>query len=73
MKRTQSDVYSIFGQIDSIVAQQMVDEGKLNKIEAAMIPHSAKFDEAGRQAFFAVIVPRAFAAEFDRRIRELAA
>jgi len=72
-KRGETEVYSIFGQIDAVVAQQMVDEGKFNRIEPDTIPYTAMFDEAGRKAVFAVVVPRIYLSEFNKRIRDLAA
>jgi hypothetical protein len=72
-KSNKTNVWSIFGQIDAVVAQMMVDEGKFNKIEGEDIPATAKFDELGRQAKFAVVVPAKHEAEFNKRVRDLAA
>lgn len=47
MKRTTS-IYSIFGQIDAVVAETMAAEGKVRRIETNMIPPTALFDDQGR-------------------------
>lgn len=69
----KTEIYSIFGQIDCVIAQAMVDEGKATKIEQTMIPPTALFDDAGRKAQFAIVLPRAHLAEYEERVRNLAA
>lgn len=72
-KRSKTEVYSIFDQIEGVVAEMMVEEGKANKIEASMIPPSVLFDDAGRKAMFAIVLPTNLLGEFNRRARELRA
>lgn len=67
----KSEIYSIFGQVDAVIAQAMVDEGKASKIEQEMIPPTALYDEAGRKAVFAIVLPRSSLAEYERRVRDL--
>ena len=67
------EIFSIFGQIDAVVANAMIDEGKLVRIEPRLIPLTALVDRLGRQARFAVVVPQKFVREFHRRIDELRA
>lgn len=71
MKGRSTEIYSIFGQIDSVIAQAMVDEGKANKIEQAMIPPTALFDDKGNKAFFAIVLPTEHLAEYHRRVKDL--
>lgn len=66
-----SHIFSIFGQIESVVADAMIAEKKLTRISAQDIPPTAAFDDAGRRAVFAVVVPAKVAAEFERRITAL--
>jgi hypothetical protein len=74
MKRQSSfEVFSIFGQIESVVAKMMVDEGKAKLIELQDIPPSAAYDDEGRRAFFAILINRNNIGEFEYRIRDLAA
>jgi hypothetical protein len=71
-KHSKTEIYSIFGQIDAVAAQTMVDDGKATKIEQDMIPPSALFDEAtGRKAFFALIIGRDQLPELERRTKAL--
>lgn len=71
-KRT-SEIYSIFGQIDAVVAESMAAEGKIRRIEQNMIPPTALFDNQGRKAFFAVVIPDEYAGEFMNRVEALRA
>jgi hypothetical protein len=68
-----TEVYSIYGQIESVIADTMVKEGKATKIEQDMIPPSQLFDEDGRKAKFAIVIPRTNLSEFERRVRNLRA
>lgn len=69
--RKATQIFSVFGQIDAAVAEAMIAEGKLTRIEAADIPPTAATNDAGRPARFAVVVPAARLAEFNRRIAAL--
>ena len=68
-----AEVFSIFGQIEAVVAESMIDEGKFNRIEATGIPSTALVNEHGQRAQFAVVVPSQYLGEFNRRISELLA
>ena len=67
-RKMKSEVFSIFGQIESVVADAMVREGSAVKIEPHMIPASMRFDGRGRKAYCALVMNRQQAAEFDRRV-----
>lgn len=69
----QTEIWSIYGQIESVVAQAMVDEGKFNKIEFEMMPPEQQFNEAGDRALFAVTVPAYRVQEYERRVAALRA
>lgn len=56
-RKGKTEIFSIFGQIESVAAQIMIDRGELTKIEPADIPASAAFNEQNQPARFAVIVP----------------
>jgi hypothetical protein len=71
--RSKSEFYSIFGQIDGVVAEAMVAEGKATKIAQDMIPPTALFDEQGRKAMFAIVLPNEHLGEYERRVRDLLA
>lgn len=71
--RSKTEIYSIFGQIDAVIAEAMVAEGKATKIEQSMIPPTALYDERGRKASFAIVLPIKLLGEFNRRVLELAA
>lgn len=70
-KRNKSEIYSIFGQIEGVVADAMVAEGKVSKIQAADTPASALYDDRGRKAHCALVMNRQQSAEFDRRVAAL--
>ena len=70
--KLKMEIYSIFGQMDAVIAQAMVDEGKATKIEQADIPAEALFDEAtGRKAFFAIRLWPEYLPEYEQRVRDL--
>ena len=71
--RRKAQIFSIFSQIDGVIADMMVSEGKATKIEQCDIPASALFDDDGRKAFFAIILPVKHLGEFNRRARDLRA
>jgi hypothetical protein len=75
---SKTEIFSIFGQMDAVVAQAMVDEGKATKIEKDLIPEEVRFTPVGepgdirlREAQFAIALPRAHLAEYERRVRDL--
>lgn len=72
-RRNQTEIYSIFGQIEGVVAQEMVDEGKANKIEQRHIPPSQMFNDKDERAQFAIIIGREMIGEFEERIHNLRA
>ena len=71
--RKTSEIYSIFGQIDGVIAEAMVAEGKATKIEQKMIPPTALYDDRGRLAMFAIVLPTKYLGEYEDRVRNLAA
>lgn len=70
-KRNKTEIFSIFGQCEAVVAEMMVKEGKLTRIEAADIPPSAAFNKLDQRARFAVVVQPRYLAEFNRRCAEM--
>ena len=70
-KGKKSEIYSIFGQIDGVVADAMCSEGKATKIEQRMIPATALYDDKGRKAQFAIVLPHEHLGECNRRVSDL--
>ena len=68
-KKTQ--VFSIFGQIETVVAEAMIKEGKCNRIPADAIPPTAAFNNNGQSATLALVIPARYLAEYERRVRAL--
>jgi hypothetical protein len=73
MARSTTVIYSIFGQIESVAAQVLVDDGTATKIEARMIPDSALYNDHGDVALFAIVLPRNAVERFENLIRDLRA
>jgi len=71
MSRTQSVTYSIFGQIEAVVAKAMADEGKGRIIEQKYLAGSTLYDDNGRIAQFAITFNHAYLQEFEDRIANL--
>ena len=71
MTRYASRIVSVFGQLDKVAAEIMVEQGKLKRIETKDFSKGAPLiDEHGRYAFFAVIIPNKAA---DRELEQLTA
>jgi hypothetical protein len=73
MAKQQTKIYSIFGQIECAAAGALIEAGEATKIEPWDIPESARFNDAGRPALFAVVVPRRNVAKFDKLIADMRA
>lgn len=71
MKRQKTEFFSLFNECTAAAGQSMVDAGKATRIEPDAIPESARFDEHGRPARFAVAVFGPHVAEFHRVCREM--
>jgi len=72
MKRT-TEIYSIFGQLDAVIAQAMAAEGKVRRIERDMIPPTARHDDNGREAYFAIVMSNEYLDEYNNRLLALRA
>ena len=72
-RNNSTEIFSVFGQCEAVAAEMMISEGKLTRIEPADIPPTAAVNDAGTRARFAVIVPRRFVPEFNRRCAEMRA
>lgn len=70
-KMQKTEICSIFGQIEGVVAHEMAIEGKVHLIPSEMIPPTALFDDQGRRASCALVLNRASMAEFNRRVANL--
>jgi hypothetical protein len=67
-------ICSVFGQIEGVVADAMVEEGKARYIPPEQIPISARYNDAGERAICALVFPSpGVEAEFDFRVEELRA
>lgn len=70
MKR-QTEIFSIFGQIEAVVAQAMIDEKVANKIPSEQIPTSVRYNDDGRVALFAIVIPSNLVNAFEERVAAL--
>lgn len=75
--RKTSNTFSIFGQIEEVVAMAMIREDKGIMIPLNDIPMSARYqrfpDGKDREAKFAIRLPDKFVHEFEERILDLRA
>lgn len=55
-KRMKTEIFSVFGQIEGVVADAMAEEGKVTKIAQEHIPPTALFDDKGRKAHCALVM-----------------
>lgn len=73
MKRSKTNICSIFGQIEGVVADAMVQEGLVRRIEPEDIPATARYNEAGERAHCALVFTIETERAFDKRVRDLRA
>ena len=72
MKTNTATWYSIFGQIEEVVAKAMIAEGKLRPL--SMFPGMPnEYNERGEFRRMLVHVPRQFDGEFNQRCADLRA
>jgi hypothetical protein len=67
MPKPQTEIWTIFGEIEEMVAKQM----GFNQIPYWDIPMSARYNKFGEAARCAVVIPRMMIREFERRVEEL--
>ncbi len=74
----RSEIVSIFGEIEEIVANQMMQEGKgvgrlapSASVSLDDIPHSTKFNAQGDRVRMVIVMPQHLMVEFEERIAEL--
>jgi hypothetical protein len=77
-KRKSMQIYSIFGQIEEVVARAMIAEGKTHLIGLESFPLAKHcpdvwINKEGTMAKFAIMLNGAGLAEFNRRVAELRA
>lgn len=73
MNRKRTNICSIFGQIEGVVADAMVAEGVVRRIEPDMIPPSVRYNEKGERAHCALVFSPETERAFDERVRRLRA
>lgn len=69
--RDKTTIFSIFGQIEAVVAENMIVSGEAVKIPQEHIPESALFNAKGERAKFAVSMSTRKVHKFEERISQL--
>lgn len=75
-KGERTQIFSVFGQLEAVAAEILIQEGKAQKIEAKLIPESALFGTGpyeGQRARFAVQMPKSLVPRFNDLIADLRA
>jgi hypothetical protein len=79
-RRRKTEIISIFGQIEMIVAEQMMAEGKgIGKLAPTLnvtfddLPPSTRYNELGQAVRMVIIVPTHLMREFEERVSLLRA
>ena len=74
----RNEIVSIFGQIEEIVARQMMIEGKgirlfapTESVSLADIPTSCKFNSLNEPVRLVIVMPHNLMHEFERRIERM--
>lgn len=71
--KKKTHIWSIFGQIDAVIARAMVEEGKFKELPYNTIPISQRFGDKGEIVELAVVVPQAYVLEYEERVAKLRA
>jgi hypothetical protein len=71
-----SSVFSIFGQVEEVIAKMMLEEGKGRLIRIEEFPEESVcpdiyINELGQHAKFAIMLTKMEEAEFDNRVTAL--
>jgi hypothetical protein len=71
MTMKPTEIWSIYGQIEAVVAREMVKEKKFNQIPYMTIPPNQHYNEQGQKIQLAVVVPQKYIHEFIERVANL--
>jgi hypothetical protein len=74
----RNEIISIFGEIEEVVAKQMMAEGKgirqlapTSAVSIDDIPESTRYNQLGQKARLVIVLPPYLHMEFERRIEDL--
>lgn len=70
-RKNTMEIYSVFGQIESVAANIMIERGEATRIDADEIPESAMLNKIGQRAQFAVMMPKSSVLRFNKLIADL--
>lgn len=68
-----TETFSVFGQIEAAAAESMLRDGVGVRIDARYIPDTARQNQFGDPALFAIMLPRDKVFDFEERIARLRA
>lgn len=68
---SQTEIYSIFGQIEKVAADMMIERGKASKMTVS--PREHKYNDEGKPALMYITIPRKWVHEFETLIENLRA
>lgn len=71
--KNKTVVFSVFGQIESVIADMMVNEGLANRIEPYDVPATVRYDDNGKLCHCALIMSAQMEQVFNKRVKELRA
>lgn len=71
MLKPSFEIFSVFGQVDKVIAEDFIKKGFGRRIEPALIPDSALFNSTGQRAHFAIMLYRENVPAFREAIADL--
>lgn len=69
--KQKSQIWSIYGQIEEIVARAMIVENKANQLPLGAVPETQLRNDQGEPIRLAVVIGGMHGHEFEERIRNL--
>ncbi len=72
-RRDRTEIFSVFGQMEAVAANILIERGQARKIPFDQIPETVQFNKLGQRAQFAVSMRAGLVPEYEKLIKELRA
>jgi hypothetical protein len=69
--KNQTVIFSVWGQIESVIADAMVEEGSATRIPPYLVPRSVRYNDKGEECYCALAMRPEMELMFDKRVWRL--
>lgn len=70
-KGERTSIWSIFGVFEKVVADRMIKDGEVTYIAYDDIPYEVRFNDKGKRAYYAIIIPNKKIPAFNKAVELL--